>query len=143
MKSPMASAAAALLLAACGGTRSSSPAPETPPEVPPPAAETKSPAPESPVPEPGAPEPPPGTEPAQGRMAFIRCDPEHRPEMCTKEYRPVCGEVDNGVRCVTTPCPSTDKKNFGNACTACADPKTIGHWPVRCEDLGNDVGAER
>jgi hypothetical protein len=43
-------------------------------------------------------------------------------------YRPVCGEVDNGVRCVTTPCDSTDQREFGNACMACAEPKTTGYW---------------
>lgn len=74
-----------------------------------------------------------------GRMAFTQCDAEHRPEMCTKEYRPVCGEVDNGVRCITTPCDSTDRRTFGNACMACADPKTVGHWPVPCERLNDDA----
>ncbi len=76
---------------------------------------------------------------AGGRMAFVTCDAEHRPEVCTKEYRPVCAEVDNGVRCITTPCDSTDQRNFGNACMACADPKVTGHWPVACEALGNDA----
>lgn len=76
---------------------------------------------------------------AGGRMAFTTCDAEHRPEVCTKEYRPVCAEVDNGVRCITTPCDSTDQRNFGNACMACADPKVTGHWPVACEALGGDA----
>lgn len=76
---------------------------------------------------------------ATGRMAFTQCDSEHRPEMCTKEYRPVCAEIDNGVRCITTPCDSTDQRNFGNACMACADPAVTGHWPVACEALGNDA----
>ena len=26
-----------------------------------------------------------------------------RPQMCTREYRPVCGHVDTGIRCITTP----------------------------------------
>lgn len=72
-------------------------------------------------------------------MAFTQCDAEHRPEVCTKEYRPVCAEVDNGVRCITTPCDSTDQRNFGNACMACADANVTGHWPVACEALGNDA----
>lgn len=75
---------------------------------------------------------------AGGRMAFTQCtDP--RAEMCTKEYRPVCGVVDNGVRCIAAPCPSTEQRNFGNACMACAEPKTQGYWPVACEQLGNDA----
>lgn len=77
--------------------------------------------------------------PAGGRMAFTTCDAGDRPQMCTKEYRPVCGEVDNGVRCITTPCNSTEQRNFGNACMACADAKTNGYWPVACEALGNDA----
>lgn len=74
----------------------------------------------------------------RGRMAFTQCtDP--RAEMCTKEYRPVCGVVDTGVRCITTPCDSTEQRNFGNACMACAEAKTTGYWPVACEELGSDA----
>jgi hypothetical protein len=75
---------------------------------------------------------------AGGRMAFTTC-PEERAQACTREYRPVCAEVDNGVRCVTTPCDSTDQKEFPNGCTACADAKTTGYWPVACADLGSDA----
>lgn len=73
-----------------------------------------------------------------GRMAFTTC-PEERVQACTREYRPVCAEVDNGVRCVTTPCDSTDQKEFPNGCTACADAKTTGYWPVACAELGSDA----
>lgn len=79
--------------------------------------------------------PEPSGSAASPSLGFERCDPEHRPEMCTKEFRPVCGEVDNGVRCVKAPCPSTDKKPFGNACEACANPKTTGYWPAPCDRL--------
>jgi len=114
-------------LAACA---SSTPEPETPAAEP--AAEPAHeppPAPEEPVaeaPAEGAP---------QGRLAFVPCDPENRPSACTKEYRPVCAEVDNGVRCVTTPCDSTDQKEFATGCTACADAKTQGYWPIACAEL--------
>ena len=47
---------------------------------------------------------------------------EPRPEMCTQEYRPVCATRDNGVRCVTTPCDSTEDVTYSNGCMACADP---------------------
>lgn len=56
--------------------------------------------------------------------------------MCTKEYRPVCADVDTGVRCVTEPCPSTEKRQFGNGCMACADAKVLGYFPVSCDELG-------
>lgn len=71
------------------------------------------------------------------RVAFTQCDPEARPSVCTKEYRPVCGEVepadDTRVRCITTPCDSTDQRTFGNACMACAEPRTQGYWPNACD----------
>jgi len=74
-----------------------------------------------------------------GRMAFTQCDADNRPTACTKEHRPICAEIDNGVRCITTPCDSTDQQNFSNACMACANPSVVGHWPVACESLGNDA----
>ena len=71
----------------------------------------------------------------QGRLAFTQCDLENRPQACTEDYRPVCAEVDNGIRCIKAPCPSTDQKEFANGCTACADAKTQGYWPVACAEL--------
>ena len=64
---------------------------------------------------------------------FTECtDP--RPQACTREFRPVCSQVDTGVRCVTTPCPSTENKTSSNACTACADPKVHGYWLSACPE---------
>lgn len=116
-------------LAACA---SNSAEPETPavePSAEP--AHEPPPAPEEPTaeaPSEGAP---------QGRLAFTQCDPENRPQACTREYKPVCAEVDNGVRCVTQPCDSTDQKEFGNGCTACSETKTQGYWPIACAELGS------
>ena len=62
-----------------------------------------------------------------------RCE-DPRPQMCTREYRPVCALRDTGVRCVTTPCPSTEWKTYGNACDACADADVIGHIAGACVD---------
>lgn len=59
---------------------------------------------------------------------FVQCkDP--RPQMCTKEYRPVCAKKDTGIRCVTTPCPSDEDITYSNACTACTDSKVHGYTP--------------
>ena len=55
-----------------------------------------------------------------------------RSEMCTMEYRPVCAVKDTGIRCVTTPCPSEEHKTYGNACSACADPKVMGYRVSEC-----------
>lgn len=59
---------------------------------------------------------------------LVQCkDP--RPQACTKEYQPVCASKDTGVRCIKSPCPSEEDVSYGNACTACADPKVHGYVP--------------
>lgn len=55
-----------------------------------------------------------------------------RPQMCTREYKPVCASRDTGVRCVTTPCPSTEWRTYGNACDACSDHKVSGYREGAC-----------
>lgn len=60
--------------------------------------------------------------------------PEKRPQMCTKIYQPVCATRDTGVRCVKSPCPSTETKTYGNSCTACADTKVSGYIPGECPE---------
>lgn len=65
--------------------------------------------------------------------------PEQRPEMCAQIYQPVCGIMDTGVRCVTTPCPSSTQKTFGNACTACAEIRVSQYRDGECESTNEDV----
>ena len=57
---------------------------------------------------------------------------ESRPEVCTMDYRPVCATRDTGIRCVTTPCPSTELKTYSNACGACSDAKVLGFIQGAC-----------
>lgn len=76
--------------------------------------------------------PTPTPIPAESSAPTLATCPEERPQACTFDYRPVCATVDTGVRCVTTPCPSTEQKTYGNACSACADEKVIGHVPGEC-----------
>ena len=58
---------------------------------------------------------------------------EPRPEACTQEFNPVCAERDNGVRCVTTPCPSIEWETYSNGCTACSDPLVFAYYQGSCE----------
>lgn len=68
----------------------------------------------------------------QVKAESVRC-PEDRPHMCTREYLPVCATRDTGIRCITAPCPSSEQLTFGNACTACADPKVLEYRLGACE----------
>jgi hypothetical protein len=60
-----------------------------------------------------------------------------RPEVCTKEYRPVCGLRDTGVRCVTAPCDEAwEERTYSNACTACSHDDVYGWRPGACQAEG-------
>lgn len=63
---------------------------------------------------------------------FKQCS-DPRPQMCTREYKPVCANRDTGIRCVTTPCPAAEWKTYGNACDACSDKAVTGYRPGACE----------
>jgi len=68
----------------------------------------------------------------------VQCtDP--RPQICTREYRPVCGLRDTGIRCITTPCPSTERRTYSNACTACSDPDVLEYSPGECDENVDDL----
>ena len=45
-----------------------------------------------------------------------------RPEICTMDYRPVCGQTSDGA-----------KKLFSNGCGACADASIASYRPGLCE----------
>ncbi len=44
-----------------------------------------------------------------------------RPEICTREYRPVCGVSED-----------ESMKTYGNACDACSNQDVTGHRPGTC-----------
>ncbi|WP_339670619.1 hypothetical protein [Dasania marina] len=47
---------------------------------------------------------------------------EPRPQICTREYRPVCGVQENSLA-----------KSYGNACTACADVQVVYYLEGACK----------
>lgn len=60
--------------------------------------------------------------------------PSTRPVQCDESIQPVCAIRDTGVRCITTPCPSSEYVTFNNACQACAD-KNVSSWSLgRCKN---------
>jgi len=44
-----------------------------------------------------------------------------KPQICTREYRPVCGFEEDG-----------NHKTYSNACTACASPDVISYCEGDC-----------
>jgi hypothetical protein len=72
-------------------------------------------------------------EPPRGAIAVTECT-EPRPQLCTMDYQPVCAQRDTGVRCVTTPCPSSEWKTYSNGCSACSDANVSGYRGGSCDD---------
>jgi hypothetical protein len=46
---------------------------------------------------------------------------EPRPEVCTREYAPVCGYKSDG-----------ESKTYSNGCTSCTDKEVIGYKNGEC-----------
>lgn len=74
-----------------------------------------------------------GSTDSGDHQSLTLCDPDNRPEICTREYRPVCAKVDSGVRCVKEPCPSFAWKTMATGCTACSQQGVIGWVEGACE----------
>nr|CAA6830342.1 MAG: Unknown protein [uncultured Thiotrichaceae bacterium] len=80
----------------------------------------------------GATEQPPQNIPVNNaNAAFVQCNAP-RPEICYEIYQPVCALRDTGVRCTTTPCPSTERVSYPNDCKACADSIVYGFQRGDC-----------
>ena len=59
--------------------------------------------------------------PENVKADLVDC-PEIRPEMCTMDYVPVCGNLSDG-----------SLKTFPNWCDACSDPDVISYRHGECE----------
>jgi hypothetical protein len=77
--------------------------------------------------------PPPAPMPPVPDYAVTECS-DPRPQICTMDYTPVCAQRDTGIRCVTTPCPSSEWKTYSNGCSACSDSDVSGYRSGSCED---------
>ncbi|NNF52650.1 MAG: hypothetical protein HKN59_09460 [Gammaproteobacteria bacterium] len=64
---------------------------------------------------------------------YVECEAP-RPELCTQHYDPVCAQRDTGIRCITTPCDSSEWRRYSNACVACADEAVYGYRAGDCAD---------
>ncbi len=63
-----------------------------------------------------------GAAPAAAHPAGLTACQDPRPEICTREYRPVCGSHADGSRLT-----------YGNGCSACADERVTGWQPGECD----------
>ncbi len=50
-----------------------------------------------------------------GALDLILCE-EPRPQVCTREYNPVCGTLQDG-----------STKTGSTGCTSCSDPEVVGY----------------
>ena len=57
-----------------------------------------------------------------GALDLILCE-EPRPEICTREYNPVCGTLLDG-----------STKTGSTGCTSCSDPEVKGYKMGACEE---------
>ena len=62
-----------------------------------------------------------------GEVAPVSAEPEvckdPRPQMCTMDYRPVCGTTISG-----------EKKTYSNGCSACSDLSVLSYVPGECPE---------
>ena len=55
-----------------------------------------------------------------GALDLILCE-EPRPQICTREYNPVCGALQDG-----------STKTGSTGCTSCSDPEVVGYKMGAC-----------
>lgn len=61
------------------------------------------------------------SDPTSTQLRDLTSCPDERPQMCTREYNPVCAQLtDNTIR------------TYATGCTACADASVIGWVAGEC-----------
>ena len=60
-------------------------------------------------------------QPLAIKLEPLKC-PEVRPEMCTMDYNPVCGNLPDG-----------SFKTYSNGCNACSDLKVVSYFHGECK----------
>jgi hypothetical protein len=71
----------------------------------------------------------------QATPGLFECGAFDEQHSCASVDGPVCARVDTGVRCITTPCPSSVLKPYPDACTACGNSKVDVVFTGSCELL--------
>ena len=83
-----------------------------------------------------APEEPIGVVPPEEHTSVVTQCKDPRPEMCTMQYLPVCGNVAEAPVCKPgMACPAVimmKKKTYSNSCSACSDPKVRSYAEGEC-----------
>ena len=62
-----------------------------------------------------------GTPIEGGTGDAVVCTPDTRQPMCTREFMPVCGTLEDNT-----------SKTYGNKCTACSDAKVVRYVDGKC-----------
>ena len=62
------------------------------------------------------------TQEPKNAGSLVLC-PEPRPQICTREYRPVCAQMQDGTF-----------KTYSTGCTSCSDPNVIGYRDGACAE---------
>lgn len=82
------------------------------------------------------PEEPIGIVPPEEHTSVVTQCKDPRPEMCTMQYLPVCGNVAEAPVCKPgMDCPAVimmKKKTYSNSCSACSDPKVRSYTEGEC-----------
>jgi len=70
---------------------------------------------------------PASNSPSPSKVASSGVCTDNRVQQCPDTLLPVCAIRDTGVRCITTPCPSSEYVSYDSACKACADER-VRSW---------------